>query len=89
MSTKTQRRPTQHVHTTSTVSDVGFVHDAAMCDRIRELEQRVRDLETRTDHCGCHHYFPRYYPQWTWTTNDATYTKTLDTTSTAVTTWQP
>ena len=45
-------------------------HDADLCERIRELEKRVEELETRPSHyCGhyCNHWPTITYPQWTYT----------------------
>lgn len=40
------------------------LHDADLCDRIRELEARVQELEQQsTYYCGCYHY----HSPFTWT----------------------
>lgn len=50
------------------------VHDADLCDRIKALEDRVRELEARpAHHCTGHYWYYPYnaYP-WTYTVTSGT-----------------
>ena len=59
-------------------------HDAELCERIRLLEERVRELEARPTYSyqpphycywGCPiHYGTTTWPQWTWTVTNGTTT---------------
>lgn len=48
------------------------VHDADLCDRIKKLEEKVRELEARPAYnCGHYHWYYPYttYPPYTFTWN--------------------
>jgi hypothetical protein len=71
VNTKTRRPRTRSVESTATefahASAHGRVHDADLCDRIRELEAEVERLKADRHHCYGHWHWtgtPYYYPTW-------------------------